>query len=62
MDNYLKELFIDEVKGALNRGNGNNSSNSCLPEVSVADNDKIMMVENGKWSAVSIASAEEGEF
>lgn len=40
----------------------NDNIPDCLPTVTIEDNGKILMVENGVWSAVTVDNAEGGSF
>ena len=46
---YLKDLFIDEVKGCL-------EGDSSLPKVTSEDDGKILKVVNGAWQLVDLIS------
>lgn len=52
--------MADKELKSLNFGDGNRWFP--LPVVSAADNDKVLMVENGEWTAVEVANAEEGAY
>ena len=51
----LKDLFQDIINGNFSFGNG-------LPYISEEDNDKILMVENGKWIAKHFLQKEKLPF
>ena len=53
MDNFLKELFIDEVKGCLGSDSGGGG------EYDIASDEDVTQVIHGIFNSSSVATEEE---
>ena len=52
--------MTDKELKSLNFGNGDRYFP--LPVVTTADNDKMLVVANGEWTAMEVANAEDGAY
>ena len=52
--------MADKELKTLNLGDGN--VYHPLPIVTSEDNNKVLMVQNGKWQVVEVANAEDGAY